>query len=141
MEPKKQMKLKNKEKPDAPKNITPPPSPSAVKSSLEAARSKVVAAFQVFHKMLTNKKLDRNKSPQEKKEESSVAQSLFNAAGELDQLNAGEGVMLTASIGLRELIKLRDRLNEVEYTSLLTRKELNELRESLGESKKQQDKL
>jgi hypothetical protein len=133
-EPKKQMKAVNKE-PLPSKTEMPASNPAVLKSVLEAARVKVTDAFKAFHAILSNKKLDKNKSPQERDNEGKIAQDLFNAAGELDQINAGEGVMIIGSVSIRELLKMRDRMNEIEYTALLTRKELNALKEALGEKK------
>lgn len=132
--PLKQMKPENRE-PLPEKSTQPAPNPAAIKNALEAARTKLMETFNAFHKVLFNKKLAKNKSEQEKTEERQIADGLFRAAGELDQVNGGEGTMVVGTIGIRELLKMRDRLNEIEYTTLLTRKELNELKEALGEKK------
>lgn len=130
MEAKKLSKLRN---PTAPIPVPPPPiDQGVINEQLKQARAKVEQAFKAFHQVLNNKKLERNKSDVEKEQERKISDELFRTAQELDRLNPGEGVMVVGSIGLRELLKTRDRMNEVEYTALLTRKELNELKQQLG---------
>jgi len=133
MEPKKQMKLQNKdplpikkEIPESQKN------PGLIEKKIKECRDKVQCAFLEFHKILFDKKLDQNKSNLEKDKERKIADSLFNSAVELDQINSGEGTMIVGSIALRELLKMRDRINEVEYKLLLTRKDLLDLQKDLG---------
>lgn len=139
MEPKKQVKMKNKDeivKKEQPKQINT----ATIKDGLEAARLAVQAAFVEFHKLLFNKRLDKNKSTPEKEAERSVADKLFKTAQDLDKINPGEGVLIAASIALRELLTVRDRLNEIEYLALLNKKELKELAEKktdVADEKKQ----
>lgn len=131
MEPKKQMKLKNKDIP-VEKVELPQQNIAALEEKLSLARNNVQTAFQNFHKILLNKKLESNKSDLEKDNERKIADILFNSAVELNKINLDEGTLVAASIGLRELLKMRDRMNEIEYTALVTKKELNELQKELG---------
>jgi hypothetical protein len=133
MEPRKQMKARNKE----PELTSPPPPPAPnpidVRIAIESARTKLTEAFKLFHSLLFNKKLDVNKSKIEKDQESQITQELFGSAAQLDQINVGEGTAALNSLAVRELLKLRDRLNEVEYKAAKTSNELKELKEALGE--------
>jgi hypothetical protein len=126
--PPKAMKDKNPATEEEPKQTPPTQAQiSSLQGSLEDARKAVEEAFIDFHKMLQNKRLDKNKSDVERDSERKVADALFKATTGLDQINPGEGVMIAASIALRELLKMRDRLNDIEYLSMLTRQDLGKI--------------
>jgi hypothetical protein len=135
MEPRKQMKAQNKVPEITTPPPPPPPNPIDVRIAVESARTKLTEAFKSFHSALFNKKLDANKSKAEKDQETQITQELFTSAAQLDQINVGEGTAALNSLAIRELFKMRDRLNEVEYRGAKTINELNELKEALGESK------
>jgi hypothetical protein len=132
--PNKQMKNNNPTNPNQPPS--PPPNVNQVQDQLKTAREAFVGQFLEFRKALHDKKLVSNKSPLEKQADQDVIGHLRSAAQQLDLVNAGEGAIVLAGALAQELLALRNRLNEVEYTSLLTRKELNDLKASLGEEKK-----
>ena len=130
IKPNKQSKLKNVNAP--PDKPTPPVDTAALQERLTSARKGVEEAFKAFHQLLLNKKLDRNKSEPDKDQERKVADALFKAVQELDRVNPGEGTVILGSIGIREVLKMRDRMNDVEYLATVTHKELNELKQQLG---------
>jgi hypothetical protein len=128
--PPKTMKTQNAAtQPAAPSHPAPTPAQVAeLQASLGEARVGVTNAWAAFHTMIQNKRLDKNKSNLEKDAERKTVDTLFNAAKDLDGINPGEGVMILAGLALRELLVMRDRLNETEYLALVTKKDLGELK-------------
>lgn len=139
MEPKKplkQMKLKNREpaepKPE-PKPI--PPIPQVSPDRINAARSKVGAVLERYGKLVVNKVLKRFKSDKVKKDELKIVSDLIQAAGELDQVNVGEGTMIAAGSAYHMIMILRDRINELEYGLAVLNKELKAIKEGINAKK------
>jgi hypothetical protein len=128
--PNKQMKNNNQPSPAPSVAQT---NPAQVQVQLEIARKAVETAYIAYHNMLQSKVLNSNKSPQDKQQEQAISAGLFKSGQDLDQVNAGEGTVILTASALQELVVMRNRLNEIEYTALLTRKELNDLKTSLGE--------
>lgn len=129
MEPKKQVKRPNKTQ------ETPVSKPTmnvqASKDKLDIARKNVEIAFRAWHEILMTKKLLTNKNERELNEERLASDALSKAAQELDVANPGEGAIILAGIAVREELKLRDRINEIDYNTCLLRKDFNELKEKL----------
>lgn len=133
MEPKKRLRVREKEetKQEIP---TPPP---VSKEQIMEARKSVEEAFLEFDRILGVKRLVERKSIQEKEEERGTADNLLRKTAELDQLNFGEGTMTLCSINLREILKMRDRTNYAEYIASLAQKKIGELQSEVGELRKE----
>lgn len=89
-------------------------------------------SFKEFHQLLSNKVLDKNKTPAVKNTEKQITDSLVKSAAALDNINVGEGVLALSSIAIRELLKARDRVNELEYELCLLRRDFLKLQKELG---------
>jgi len=112
---------------DQPKSMeTDPKGTLEVEEKLRKTRQQLEVAFKDFHLLLGDKVLDANKSDGAKKTEELKVNNLYKAAVALDNINYGEGVMSLAIIAMREMLKVRDKVNELEYTLYLTRKEIAE---------------
>ena len=112
---------------DQPKSMeTDPKHTIEVEEQVRKCRHQLEVAFKDFHQLLGDKVLDANKTLSVKKTEEHAINSLYKAAVAMDNANYGEGVMSLAIIAIREMLKMRDRVNELEYTLFLTRKELKE---------------
>jgi len=92
-----------------------PASPVSVEERLRQARQRFEEKFKVYHELLKDKKVEINKSPGDIQQEKFIMDELVKACVNLDQFNVGEGVLALASVALREHIKMRDRINELEY--------------------------
>ena len=102
-----------------------------------AKRKKVMGeAFIEFHKAFTSKVLDRNKSAAVKKTETAISEKLIQTAVDLEKLNAGEGLIALAAVSLKEQMKLRDRINELEYELLKALQTIKEVTGKKDEPKK-----
>lgn len=62
-----------------------------------------------------------------------MVDKLYRAALKLDNLNVGEGVMSLAIISVREMLKMRDRQNELEYKLLTQMKNMSTRIQTLEE--------
>lgn len=91
------------------------PSPTTVEERLRSARQNFEMRFKEFHEALGNKHLDINKSQAEHKQEKFIIDGIVKACVGLEQLNVGEGVLALSAVALREHLKVRDRVNELEY--------------------------
>jgi hypothetical protein len=89
-------------------------------------------AFKEFHQLLNNKVLDKNKTPAVKNVEKQAVDTLIKTATSLDNINVGEGILALSSIAVRELLKARDRINELEYELCLMRRDFLKLQKELG---------
>lgn len=103
-----------------------------LKDKLDAARAKTLSAFDSMHEVFLNKKLDTNKIDSERENEQILATNLIQSLQLLEQVSPGEGLSVLSGIFIRELLGFRNRLNEVEYKSLLTKKDLIDLKRALG---------
>ena len=104
----------------------PPPAPIDIEQKYKTAKAKLEESFAAFHKVLSDKVLEDNKSQSMKNHEHFIITELTKAAVALDQLNVGEGVTAMAVIAIREHLKVRDRVNELEYELELLKRELKQ---------------
>ena len=113
---------------------TPPTStaPVTLDQRMIQARSVFEVAFKNFHELLGDKILNENKSEAAKKVERHVVDGVVKSCVGLDKLNVGEGVMALAVVALREHLKVRDRVNELEYDLEVAKRDIKNIRESLG---------
>lgn len=106
----------------------------AVEDEVRKHRQELELAFKSFHELLGDKVLSKNKSSAARNTEQSAINNLYRAAVGLDNINLGEGVMSLAIIAIREMLKMRDRVNGLEYELYLLR------RDTLGVVKDKNDK-
>ena len=95
-----------------------PQTPPDVQGEYQKRKTDMERSFVEFHKTFTSKVLDGNKSAAVKNTETATVEHLLSSCKALEQLNEGEGLMALAAISLREQLKLRDRVNELEYELL-----------------------
>ena len=115
--------------------------PVDVKNDYMKKKSEFEKAFKVFHKeVLMKKKLFENKSGAEKKTEHYIIEQLIASTINLDNANVGEGVMGLITVSIREMITLRDRCNELEYSLLNLTKEVRHLQKELGIKHEKKDR-
>jgi len=104
-----------------------------IKAACIKKREEIQEKFKIFHQdVLQNKTLDLNKTASEKIKEQSIIENLLQSAIELDAINVNEGMLVLFTVLFREILGLRDRLNETEYSLLKTAKELLTLKKDLG---------
>ena len=108
------------------------PTPATIEERLRKARVTFEQSFKDFHDLLSNKVLDVNKTGAENKQEKYVIDQVVRSCVNLDNLNVGEGVMALAVVALREHLKVRDRVNELEYHLELAKREVKNLKKELG---------
>lgn len=118
----------------------PPLNPNVVASKVDKARTNLQKAVKDFLLLLDDKLLDRNKSEAKKNVENLTAKTLYDAAVALEQENVGEGVMAMALTTLRTSLKMRDRINEIEYNILKVARDLKVVEEKLGIKKDEKPK-
>lgn len=109
----------------------------SVEEQVRKQRQDLEVAFKKFHELLGDKILDANKSTAVRNTEQSIINNLYKAAATLDNTNAGEGVMSLAIIAIREMLKMRDRVNELEYELYLLRRDFIK---GSGETKNDKEK-
>lgn len=107
-----------------------PPATYDVQQDLMRKKKDLEQAFKDFHELVSNKVLDKNKSPAVKKTEQNVVTMLIKAAAALEQVNVGEGILSLAAIAIREQLIVRDRVNELEYELCLMKRDLEKLKKS-----------
>jgi len=110
----------------------PMPTPTTIEEKLRRARADFEQSFKSFHELLGDKVLKINKSAAANKQEKYVVDQVVRSCVNLDSLNAGEGVMALAVVALREHLKVRDRVNELEYELELAKREIKNLKKELG---------
>lgn len=110
----------------------PLPTPVSLEERIKRARSGFEQAFKNFHELLGDKVLPENKSEAGVKLERHIVDEVVKSCIGLDRINIGEGVMALAVVALREHLKVRDRVNELEYKLELSIRELNKLKRELG---------
>ena len=116
--------------------FTAPQTPIDVQGEYQKCKAEMEKAFVEYHKMFSSKVLDQNKSAAVKKTEVAVVERLLATCKALEQYDAGEGLMALATISLREELKLRDRINELEYELLKAVRDMNKLTGKTDEPKK-----
>jgi hypothetical protein len=118
----------------APTLSAPPPlpTPATVEEKLRRIRVDFEQSFKDFHELLGNKVLKVNKTTAASKQEKHIVDQVVKACVSLDRLNVGEGVMALAVVALREHLKVRDRVNELEYKLELAIREIKNLKKELG---------
>lgn len=90
-------------------------------------------AFKDFHKQVfSSKVLDSNKSSAVKNTEMHLIDKMINSAIALDTVNSGEGLLALSTIAVRELLTMRDRVNELEYLLYKNIKEVTHINKELG---------
>ena len=90
-------------------------------------------AFKEFHKQVfSSKVLDENKSAAVKNTEHFLVDKLINSAVALDNANVGEGLLALTTIAIRELLTMRDRNNEIEYSLYKLIRDFNGVKRELG---------
>lgn len=98
-----------------------------VEEQIRRARQELEKSFKDFHELLNNKVLDANKSNAQQNTERQVVDKLYRSAVVLENINIGEGVMSLAIIAVREMLKVRDRVNELEYELFKMKKDIAKL--------------
>lgn len=88
---------------------------SNIETELKIVRQKFEDCFHKFNSLLADKTLKINKSEAKVKNESHIADQLYRAAAELEMKNQTEGLFGLAIMFLRLQLKMRDRINELEY--------------------------
>lgn len=127
------VKMTEKKKPEPTLTVPPrPPNPITLEERMRNARTNFEKAFKEFHKLLGDKVLVENKSEAARRVEKHTVDEVVKACVNLDQLNVGEGVMALAVVALREHLKVRDRINELEYQLELSKREVKNLKKELG---------
>jgi len=109
-----------------------PSAPITIEEKIKQARQHLEKCFKEFHKLLGDKVLDKLKSEAHKNVEKKIVDDLQRACVALDNLNVGEGLLSLAVIAIREELKIRDRVNELEYELYKTKKDLATLKKDLG---------
>jgi hypothetical protein len=114
----------------------PNQTPVDVEQKYLRAKQNLEVAFKDFHRILNEKVLEANKTDAERNVEKDVVDKLYKAAVALDNINVGEGMMSLSIIVIREMLKVRDRVNNLEY-KLLSKlrdvtKDLEHIKAELG---------
>lgn len=107
------------------KFTAPAPTPKDPQALYQQRKQDFEAAWAEFQtKVFQNKVLAENKSVAAIKTENDIVDKLVKACVDLDNSNAGEGILAMLVMSLREELLLRDRINELEYTLLKLKKDL-----------------
>jgi hypothetical protein len=125
--------MANNKKPAPTLSAPPPlPSPTTIEEKLRRTRADFEQSFKNFHELLGNKVLKTNKTLASNKQEKHVVDQVVRACVNLDRLNVGEGVMALSVVALREHLKVRDRVNDLEYELELVKREMKNLKKEFG---------
>jgi hypothetical protein len=113
----------------------PPPAPPNVQNEYHKCKAEFEEAFKNFHtQVFKNKVLEKNKSAAVKNTEMQIIEKLIKSSVSLDNVNIGEGTVALISTMIRELLVMRDRVNELEYDLCVARRDLQQLHNDLGGS-------
>lgn len=109
-----------------------PQTPNSVQQKYLALKKEFELAFKEFHKkVLSDKVLDKNKSPAAKNTEKFIVDRLIKSAVALDNANYGEGLLALCTVMMRELITTRDRVNELDYEICINKRDIKLIKKSL----------
>jgi hypothetical protein len=109
----------------------PPPAPIDVQAQYAQAKKDFEQAFKEFHNtVFKSKVLDKNKSAAKKNTEHHIIEKLITSTINLDNVNVGEGMVALVSTMIRELLSMRDRINELEYDLCVSKKDILELQDA-----------
>lgn len=111
-----------------------------IEERIKQARQNLEKCFKEYHRLLNDKVLDSNKSEAQKNVEKKIVDDLHRACLALESLNVGEGLLSMAVIAIREHLKIRDRVNELEYELFKTKRDIAALMKELGIGKNVKEK-
>lgn len=99
-----------------------------------------VAFKKYYTEVFLSKVLDQNKSPAQKNNESQIIQDVVNKAIALDNINDREGMVALFIAAIRGSLRLRDRVNDLEYKIVGMQNQIDVLLKDLGVGNGKKDK-
>lgn len=112
-----------------------PPNPQVVANKVMSARDKLEKVVKDYLLLLDDKVLEKNKSEARKKQEHFTVGELVKVAEAMDQENMGEGVFAMAITTLRTSLKMRDRINDLEFLIYSALRDIKNVEKKLGNNK------
>ena len=115
---------------DKPGQELPIPSEEAIKviGRLNEAKQSLMEHMKAFNKLLSVNVLSENRSVREKEEEQKVINELVLAALNVENLNAGEGLLGMCVLAIRQGLSLRDAGNRLAYKVSQLEQEMEKLK-------------
>ncbi len=105
----------------------PPPAPKASPAELEEARKKLQKAVLAYKDLLQSNVLSSNRTMEDNERRNNLIFSLNSLCGELDFLNAGEGLMTLNLAALHSLLLLKDEINDLKFQNAYLHKKIKPL--------------
>lgn len=116
----------------------PEMTPERVKKSAElnAAKDKLTQAVLEYRGLLKDTTLPRNQSQDQKKYRNRVLHDLNSYAGDLEELNVGEGIFSLAFLALHSIVLMNDEINELKFNNFMLYKKVKALQAAQGQTEK-----
>ncbi len=120
----------------------PIPSEEAAKivSKLNEAKQHLMEQMKTFNKVLSANVLVENRSIKEKGAEQKIINDLVQAALNVENINAGEGLLAMCVLSIRQGLSLRDAGNRLAYKIKQLEQEVNELKKDQPSDKEKAKK-
>ena len=101
-----------------------------VQKEINDKRKEFEEAFKDFHqRVFCSKVLDKNKSPAAKNSEQAKIEAFIKSAVMIENLNQGEGLLALITTAIREMLHLRDRVNDIDYSLCKLLKDLGQTKD------------
>ena len=97
-------------------------------NSLERARDNLHRAINQYRVQLKTTTLAENRTAKEREEQNQVFKNINKYAGDLEQQNAGEGVLTLCISSLNSILLVRDDINALKFQNVMLHKEIEKLR-------------
>lgn len=124
--------------PESAQPSTPPPpqvNEEELKARLEKSRQGLQAAVLEFKELLQKTQLASNRSTEDNRHRQGVIISAHDLAGQLEFLNAGEGLMTLCVTALHSSLLLKDEINDLKFQNAVLNKRLKALSEKVESGK------
>lgn len=86
-----------------------------------------------YRGLLKDTTLERNKTQAQRDFQTRVLQDLNKHAGDLEQINVGEGIFSLAFIALHSLLLQHDEINSLKFQNYMLHKQIKSLESKLGD--------
>ena len=104
--------------------LPPQKNPEEILAKLEESRKALYASVLDFKSLLKDYELSANRTSDENKARQELLVKLNNQAGQLEYLNAGEGLMTLTITALNCVTLLQDQINDLRYQNAVLNKKV-----------------
>lgn len=113
--------------------MPPPPvqNEAEVKERLEKARAALQTLVLEYKELLQKTQLAANRSTEENRARHKIIIDMHDLAGQLEFVNAGEGLMTLCVTALHSSLMLKDEINDIKFQNAVLNKRLKTIAEKI----------